>query len=154
MDRLCGLVVRVPGYRSRAPCSIPSGTRFSEKQWDWGSCLENREYCRRDPLRWPRGILYPQTLGQTSPTWLLSFGRYSSLADSDHGVKAMFEGSLVGFRARLCTVIPLDTNSCCGLVLLITFRYKPESTGAERHAFSFKSFQINDHSLTSSSVSL
>jgi hypothetical protein len=30
-DRLCGLVVRVPGYRSRGPFSIPSSTRFSEK---------------------------------------------------------------------------------------------------------------------------
>jgi hypothetical protein len=25
MDRLCGLVVRVPGYRSRGPGSIPGG---------------------------------------------------------------------------------------------------------------------------------
>jgi hypothetical protein len=31
--RLCGLVVRVPGYRSRSPSSIPGATRFSEKQW-------------------------------------------------------------------------------------------------------------------------
>jgi hypothetical protein len=29
-DRLCGLVVKVPGYRSRGPGSIPA-TRFSEK---------------------------------------------------------------------------------------------------------------------------
>jgi hypothetical protein len=28
---LCGLVVRVPGYRSRGPGSIPGATRFSEK---------------------------------------------------------------------------------------------------------------------------
>jgi hypothetical protein len=27
----CGLVVRVPGYRSRGPGSIPGYTRFSEK---------------------------------------------------------------------------------------------------------------------------
>jgi hypothetical protein len=27
----CGLVVRVPGYRSRGPGSIPGATRFSEK---------------------------------------------------------------------------------------------------------------------------
>jgi hypothetical protein len=31
MDHLCGLVVRVPGYRSRSPGSIPGATRFSEK---------------------------------------------------------------------------------------------------------------------------
>jgi hypothetical protein len=27
---VCGLVVRVPGYRSRGPGSIPRGIRFSE----------------------------------------------------------------------------------------------------------------------------
>jgi hypothetical protein len=30
-DRLCRLVIRVPGYRSRGPGSIPSPTKFSEK---------------------------------------------------------------------------------------------------------------------------
>jgi hypothetical protein len=30
VDRLCGLVVRVPGYRSRGPGSISGATRFSE----------------------------------------------------------------------------------------------------------------------------
>jgi hypothetical protein len=30
-DRLCGLVVRGPGYRSRGPGSIPGAIRFSEK---------------------------------------------------------------------------------------------------------------------------
>jgi hypothetical protein len=29
--RLCGQVVRVPGYRSRSPGSIPGTTKFSEK---------------------------------------------------------------------------------------------------------------------------
>jgi hypothetical protein len=29
-DRLCGLVVRGPGYRSRGPGLIPGATRFSE----------------------------------------------------------------------------------------------------------------------------
>jgi hypothetical protein len=31
MDRLCGLLVRVPGYSSRGPSSIPGATIFSEK---------------------------------------------------------------------------------------------------------------------------
>jgi hypothetical protein len=31
-----------------------------------GSGLENREYCRRDPPRWPRDTLYPQKLALTS----------------------------------------------------------------------------------------
>jgi hypothetical protein len=30
-DRLCGLVVKVPAYRSRGLGSIPGATRFSEK---------------------------------------------------------------------------------------------------------------------------
>jgi hypothetical protein len=32
MDRLCGLVVRVLGYRSGGSDSIPGTTRFSEKK--------------------------------------------------------------------------------------------------------------------------
>jgi hypothetical protein len=31
VDRLCDLVVRVSGYRSRSPGSIPGATRVSEK---------------------------------------------------------------------------------------------------------------------------
>jgi hypothetical protein len=30
-DHLCGLVVRVPGYRSRGPGSVPGAARFSDK---------------------------------------------------------------------------------------------------------------------------
>jgi hypothetical protein len=33
--RLCGLVVRVPAYRSRRPGSIAGAARFSEKQSVW-----------------------------------------------------------------------------------------------------------------------
>jgi hypothetical protein len=35
IDRLCGLVVRVPGYRSIGPRSIPGAITFSEKCWVW-----------------------------------------------------------------------------------------------------------------------
>jgi hypothetical protein len=31
IDHLCGLVVRVPGYRSRGPGSLLGDIRFSEK---------------------------------------------------------------------------------------------------------------------------
>jgi hypothetical protein len=34
-DRLCGPVVRVPGYRSRGPGSIPGAATCSEKKWVW-----------------------------------------------------------------------------------------------------------------------
>jgi hypothetical protein len=78
-DRLCGLVVRVLGYRSGGPGSIPGTTRRKSsgsgtgstqpREYNWGatwyksygSCIENREYGRRDPSRWPRGTLYPQS---------------------------------------------------------------------------------------------
>jgi hypothetical protein len=85
-----GSVVRVIGYRSGGPGSIPGSTRFSEKKktvvnGERGpfslvstteqlldrkvkSCLENREYGRRDPSRWPRGTFYPHKLAITSLT--------------------------------------------------------------------------------------
>jgi hypothetical protein len=68
-DRLCGLVVRVLGYRSRGPGSIPGSTRKNLVDLERGplslvsateellgrkssgSGLENREYGRRDPSR-------------------------------------------------------------------------------------------------------
>jgi hypothetical protein len=85
-DCLCGLVVRVPGYRSRGLGSIRGAARFFRvvmglergplslvntieellERKSSGSCLEIREYCRRDPSRWPRGTLYPQKLALTS----------------------------------------------------------------------------------------
>jgi hypothetical protein len=85
-DRLCGLMVRVLGYRSGGPGSIPGTTRKQSsgsgtgstqpREYSWGatwkkssgSSLENREYGRRDPSRWARGTLYPQKLAITSPT--------------------------------------------------------------------------------------
>jgi hypothetical protein len=33
-----------------------------------GSALENREYDRRDPSRWPRGTFHAQKLALSSPT--------------------------------------------------------------------------------------
>jgi hypothetical protein len=44
-----------------------------------GSGLENRQYGRRRPLRWPRGNLYPQKLALTSPT---SGGRTAGIVRS------------------------------------------------------------------------
>jgi hypothetical protein len=85
-DRLCGLVVRVLGDRSGGPASIPGTTRKKVVGLERGplslvstaeellgrkrsgSCLENREYCRRDPSCWPHGTFYPQKSSITSPT--------------------------------------------------------------------------------------
>jgi hypothetical protein len=54
-DRLCGVVVRIAGYSSRVPGSIPDATS--------GSGQENRIKGRGDPLRWPRDTLYTQKVG-------------------------------------------------------------------------------------------
>jgi hypothetical protein len=49
-----------------------------------GSCLESREYGRRDPLRWPRDTLYQQRVDADFADKQRSLGRYSSLVDSGH----------------------------------------------------------------------
>jgi hypothetical protein len=87
-DRLCGLVVRVPGYKSRGrgfdsrryqifwkviglergSLSIVSTTEELLGRKSSGSGLENREYGRRDPLCWPRDTPYQQKLALTLPT--------------------------------------------------------------------------------------
>jgi hypothetical protein len=78
----------VSGYRSRGPGSISGAIRFLLevvglkrgpldlvstieellRRKSIGSALENREYCRTDPSRWPRGALYPQKWALTSPS--------------------------------------------------------------------------------------
>jgi hypothetical protein len=80
VERICGLVFRVPGYRFRGPDflrSSGSGTRSTQpRDYNWGatwkessgSGLEIREYGRRDSSRWPSGSFYPQKLALTSPT--------------------------------------------------------------------------------------
>jgi hypothetical protein len=88
VDRLCGLVIRVPGYRSRSPkfdsryyqnfwqivglergpLSLVSTTEELLGRQISGSGLENQEYGRRDPSRWPRNTLYSQKLALTLPT--------------------------------------------------------------------------------------
>jgi hypothetical protein len=88
IDRLCGLVVRVPSYRSRCPgfdsrryqifwkvVGLERGplslVRITEELLEWkssGSGQENRINGRGDPLRWPPNTLYSQELALTSPT--------------------------------------------------------------------------------------
>jgi hypothetical protein len=44
----------------RGPLSLVSTTEELLERKSSGSCLESREYGRRDPSRLPRGTLYPQ----------------------------------------------------------------------------------------------
>jgi hypothetical protein len=52
----------------RVPLSPLSTTEELLGRKRSGSGLENREYGRREPQRWPRENLYPQKLALTSPT--------------------------------------------------------------------------------------
>jgi hypothetical protein len=72
------LQIRRPGFDSRHyqkkvvglerdPLSLVSTTEELLDKSS-GSCLENREYGREDPSRWPRSTLYPQKLAVTSLT--------------------------------------------------------------------------------------
>jgi hypothetical protein len=72
------------------------------------SCLENREYGRRDPSRLPRGTLYPQKLAITSPT---SDGCSVGIVRSR--IQAMeFSFSLVA--SSLCELVPTQLGWCTG----------------------------------------
>jgi hypothetical protein len=101
-DRLWGIMVRVPGYRSGSPGSIPDATRFSEKylversplilvstivepleRKNSGSDLEIREYSRKDSSRSPRDT--PLSI-KVVTNFADKLGRYSSIEDSDQGV--------------------------------------------------------------------
>jgi mRNA-degrading endonuclease toxin of MazEF toxin-antitoxin module len=140
---ICGLVVRLPAYRFRGPGSIPGWTRFSHKQRVWngfhsaslstvekllekkssGSGLEIREYCRRDPSRWPRGTLYLQKLALASPT-----GGFRSVGIVRSRTKA----------AELCTTICRCTTSSDKAaiqhrVMMTHKKYRLRSTWAPRH---------------------
>jgi hypothetical protein len=93
---LCGLVVKVPGYRSRGPgfdsqhyqifwevvgleWGPPCFLSIIEEllgRYSSGPGLEIREYGHRDPLLWPLGTLYSRKL---TSTMLTSGGRLVGL---------------------------------------------------------------------------
>jgi hypothetical protein len=52
----------------RGPLSLVSTTEELLVRHSSGSGLENREFGRKDPSRWPRGTLYPRKLVLSEPT--------------------------------------------------------------------------------------
>jgi hypothetical protein len=89
------------------PLSLVSTT---EELLDSGSYLENREYGRRDPSRWPRGTLYPQKLAITSPT---SGGRSVSIVHSRTQTMELYLKYNTYSFMKLITNISLKCNSVC-----------------------------------------
>jgi hypothetical protein len=83
----------------RGPLSLVKTTEELLGRNSSGSGLETREYGRGDSSRWPRATLYPQKkLALTSLTsGGRSVGRYSSLADSGHGVQFSYNENVSCF---------------------------------------------------------
>jgi hypothetical protein len=74
-DSLCCQMFWEVVCLERGPLSLVSTIEELLERKSCGSDLGSREYGRGDPLRWLHNTLYPRSLG-----------RYSSLADSGHGV--------------------------------------------------------------------
>jgi hypothetical protein len=67
-DSQCYQIFREVGGLERGPLSLVSTIKELLERKSSGSGLEIREYGRRDPSRWPRDTLCPQTLALTSLT--------------------------------------------------------------------------------------
>jgi hypothetical protein len=99
-NHLCGLELRVPGYRSRGsgfdsrhyqifwevvglelgPLNLVSTTEELLERKGSGSGLESRDYSCREPPRWLLDISLSEKVDTNFDDKRLSFGQYSSLS--------------------------------------------------------------------------
>jgi hypothetical protein len=107
-DRRSKFLGTDPKVRVRFPAlldflSSVFGTGSTQpREYNWGatwkesgSGIESQEYGRRDPSRWPRGILYPQKLALASP---ISGGRSVGIVRSQTQATEFFHPSLKAYR--------------------------------------------------------
>jgi hypothetical protein len=98
-SRHCQIFWEVMGLE-RGPLSLVSSTKELLDRKSSCSGLENREYCRRDPSRWPRCTLCPQKLALTSPT---SGGRSVGIVRSRTQVTEFSFSLRFSFTCIACT---------------------------------------------------
>jgi hypothetical protein len=111
----------------RGPLSLVSPTEELLGRKSSGSGLENREYGRRDPLCWPRNILYPKKVGINFAT---SGGRSAGIVCSrtktaDFVVLFVLYYYQTTYTLLVCTLlngVPKQTSDCFWYIISLYFR--------------------------------